>query len=290
MSDFVRHRPLVGYAVLAYALSWLVWGLGLATAERPWQLDDPVLGAAILVGSFGPTVAALVMAGLLGGRVAVGRLLRTLLRVRAVWWVWLVLFFLPPTVVVLLYLVLGIEPAGELGLGAVVLTAVVAMPVNAVLGGVLLGAGPLGEELGWRGFALPRLVEPLGAVGASLVLGVLWAGWHAPLALVPDWRLASWAVFAVGYPLSLVALSLVLTAVWQWSHGSTLLAILGHAVLNSTASVASGDLYDLARFSPDELYLLVVASQWLIAAAVGLVAWLTSRRARDRTGAPAGRA
>jgi len=53
----------------------------------------------------------------------------------------------------------------------------------------LLG-GPLGEEAGWRGYALPWLAAALGPVRASIVLGVLWVGWHLPLFFYPGWSTA----------------------------------------------------------------------------------------------------
>lgn len=43
----------------------------------------------------------------------------------------------------------------------------------------------IGEELAWRGFALPRLRARYGALGGSLILGLLWAGWHLPNQLIP---------------------------------------------------------------------------------------------------------
>jgi membrane protease YdiL (CAAX protease family) len=54
----------------------------------------------------------------------------------------------------------------------------------------LLG-GPLGEEPGWRGYALPRLEHDLGPVRASMVLGLLWAPWHLPLFFYPGWTSSS---------------------------------------------------------------------------------------------------
>ena len=50
----------------------------------------------------------------------------------------------------------------------------------------LVFSGPLGEEPGWRGFALPKMLERQGALVASLLLGGLWAAWHLPLGLVGD--------------------------------------------------------------------------------------------------------
>ena len=85
----------------------------------------------------------------------------------------------------------------------------------------LVFSGPLGEEPGWRGFALPRMLERQGALAASLLLGVLWAAWHLPLGLVGD--------LTVYGSINAVLAAVVFTWLWQNTRGSVLLAILMHA-------------------------------------------------------------
>lgn len=81
-------------------------------------------------------------------------------------------------------------------------------------------SGPLGEEIGWRGFALPRLLESHSALAASLILGSVWAIWHLPLYLVGDF-----SFYGAFMP---VIAAIVFTWVFQNSKGSVLLAILMH--------------------------------------------------------------
>lgn len=274
----IHRRPLLAFAVVAYAFSWAVWGAGLAASDRPWELSDPPLAAALVVGSFGPSVAAVVVSAALGGRVEVARLLRGLLRFRVAWWVYLATFLVPPTVFLAIFVVASVPT--ESGVVFLLLNLVVAMPLNAVLGGVLFGTGPLGEELGWRGFALPRLVQSLGGdVPASVVLGLLWAAWHLPLAFVTEWRIASWWVWVLAYPVSIIALSLAITTVWRWGRESIVIAVLAHATLNQTAVIVAGDnAFDLAGLSNDELFLAVVAAQAGVAAVFGGLFLVTRRR------------
>lgn len=98
-----------------------------------------------------------------------------------------------------------------------------------------------GGELGWRGYALPRLLARFTPLGASLVLGVLWAAWHLPFALTLGSALD-------GIPLywflpSLMGASILYTWVFNGTGGSVLLAILFHAASNTTANVvATGNL------------------------------------------------
>jgi hypothetical protein len=93
--------------------------------------------------------------------------------------------------------------------------------------GVIAGAW---EELGWRGFALPRLLTRLSPLLASLGLGVLWAVWHIPLFMSGD---LPWADAA-----ALVVLSVLFTAVFVRTKQSVLIAFLMHAALNAAGGIA----------------------------------------------------
>lgn len=93
----------------------------------------------------------------------------------------------------------------------------------------LLG-GPLNEEPGWRGFALPRLQVRYGPLPGSLLLGLLWLAWHAPLFFVQGWlNVPLWA-----FGILLVCLTILMTWAVNRSGGSVIAAILMHAVFNSS--------------------------------------------------------
>jgi membrane protease YdiL (CAAX protease family) len=92
-----------------------------------------------------------------------------------------------------------------------------------------------GEEIGWRGYALPRLAVRVGLAPASVLLGVLWAGWHLPLFFVP-------AADTLGqsFPLYLLQVTgLSVAAAWLYwrTGGSLLLVMLLHAAVNNTKDV-----------------------------------------------------
>lgn len=91
--------------------------------------------------------------------------------------------------------------------------------------------GPINEEPGWRGFALPRLQARFGPYVASVILGVLWAGWHLPLFQIPGWISAS----PVQYVLILIGVSFLMTAAANLGKFSVVVAIMMHAFFNTSS-------------------------------------------------------
>jgi uncharacterized protein len=96
----------------------------------------------------------------------------------------------------------------------------------------LFPGGALGEEPGWRGFALPRLQSLHGPLVGTLILGPLWGLWHLPLFLTP-WNELT-ALNVVGYVLTTTSLAIMYTWVFNNTKGSVLMAILIHATFNWT--------------------------------------------------------
>jgi membrane protease YdiL (CAAX protease family) len=129
------------------------------------------------------------------------------------------------------------------------------LPLLYVLGGLLYG--PLGEEPGWRGFALPRLLDRIGARSAALLLGLVWGLWHLPLFVVfgtnQQHVLAYLPVppaVTVGvYVLSVIAFNVIVVWVYLNTRGSLLMTTMIHASVN-TAAVVVPMLLSLAHYEP----------------------------------------
>ena len=130
--------------------------------------------------------------------------------------------------------------------------------------------GPLNEELGWRGFALPRLFQRRSPLGASVGLGVLWALWHLPLFFIPGSALYGHS-FAL-YVVFVVCLAIFMTAAHLGTRGSVLIAVLFHTSADATAG-----LWHYTRGSP--LLPLCFLLPWLVVAAAilicGRASWFT---------------
>ena len=96
---------------------------------------------------------------------------------------------------------------------------------------VFLVGGPLGEDLGWRGFALPALQERLDWRSASLALGIIWGMWHLPLFFVADSTQNNGSVAA--FFVLIIATSVFYTWLYNRSNGSVLSALTLHTASNS---------------------------------------------------------
>ena len=93
----------------------------------------------------------------------------------------------------------------------------------------------MSEEIGWRGYALPRLAARIGLARASLLLGLIWAGWHLPLFFVPGLNQygQSFPLFALGG----IALSVAIAWLYAHTEGSVGMAMLMHSAVNQTTGI-----------------------------------------------------
>src|SRR5215208_5858284 len=255
MAQLMRRHPLVTFFLLAYGLTWAI--------------QIPV-AAGVLEGSgwravtWVPAIAALLAAALTGARGALRELGSRLVRWR-VGWQWYLVVILGPAAFSLavagVYTLLG-GSWSEAAPPALLEGALLFLPLFLL---ILTLTDGLGEELAWRGFALPRLLTRYNALVASVVLGVIWALWHLPLLWTqgngmfhqPVWLLL----------LDVTAKSVLFTWVFLHTRGSVLIAMLFHGATNlflvSPEVASTGDL---------GLPMLAMVGKWVLVGIVLVVA------------------
>jgi uncharacterized protein len=270
MNQNAMMKELGIFFVIACGFSWLVWLLAKSLLNARSIVE---LGPFLLLGSFGPTISALVVTGFYKGRDAVVTLFKKLFLWRISWKVYLLTFFSIPIIFLLTMLASGFRLNQVSDAGLLIVNLILAMPINAVLV-ALFETGPLGEELGWRGFALPRLLTQLNDFQASTILGVAWTLWHLPLFAFPDWRNGlSLVTFSLIYPATLIAFSYAMTKLWHLSKGSVLIAMLFHAALNfTTARLFDPTRFNLETYSPVVVALISLAMFVVLAVCFWLIA------------------
>ncbi len=234
ITAFVRRHPLIVFFALAYALTWPV---------IPLVAVSPLLGLPAL---FGPALAAILVSALTDGqsglRDLLGRLTRW--RVGARWYA--VALGLPMVLALAaagLHLPLGAQTSVDFGELSVLNFVVFALIV--------------GEELGWRGYALPRLLAERTALAASLIVGALWGAWHLPTFFVPG--APQYGLPFSAFVFLTMAYSVLIGWVYLHTAGSVLVATLLHGAINLSQGFFLGGM-DPAR------------EYWLLAGVYGAVA------------------
>lgn len=227
-SNTNRVHPLA-FFLLTFALSWLIW-IPLALSHfgiGPLQIPEGISGIVRLLGVLMPAVAALWLTACAGGREAVRSLWKRLALWRVDWRWWLAAVVGAPVLLVasgLLYNWFGGNPP--------VMPEPLAEPVAFVVNIIFLALATLGEEIGWRGVALPALQQRHSALKASVILGLLWAAWHLPFWLLLD----TFDQFGVGYLALnfLLALPMTVYITWFFNHSqaSLLLPVAFHLSFN----------------------------------------------------------
>jgi membrane protease YdiL (CAAX protease family) len=211
--------PLLGYFVLAYGISWsgilgvlAFTGFDLANL-RP--LDTGLIFVAMLLG---PSTAGLAITALLDGRRGLRELVSSLARWRVSGrWYGVALLTMPVLLLSVLWPLSAVDPA---------FAPHFQWPLLAI--GLVTASF---EEIGWTGFATPRLLARHGTFIGGLLLGLAWALWHALVDFRQnfDAQGVTWLVgFAILYVMALTAYRLLMT--WVYAHTlSLLLAVLMHA-------------------------------------------------------------
>jgi membrane protease YdiL (CAAX protease family) len=291
--EMMRKKPIIWFFILTYALSWGAFGAGFVIVGEVSTFSELIdiqsrvtiaeLMPFIIAASFGPFAAALFMMAI-GPKPKETLLLwlKGFIRLKVHPFVYVLTFFVLPFSYFLILTVLGVAPLPEHPASLVYLTLLV-MPVVNGLATALLGAGPIGGEPGWRGYALPRLLKRSGDLHASLVLGVFWALWHLPLMVaVPEWRGGlDIAIFLPSYVIGVLSLAYVLTKIWRWSHGSIILAIWFHGLVNFTVNYPVDEgIWNLEGFTDVQLNLITIGGMVLTALIFALVSLTPFARKR----------
>ena len=263
-TSWLGRNSISVYFILTYAISWTVWFPIVLSAQG--LVDWQVPYALYYLGSFGPMVSALIITALTVGRQGLRDLLGRLLKWR-VGWTYYAFAILAPfaffgVAVLVNRLVTGVWP--DLSL----LGEADYLPYLSPLGvlGVWLLTYGLGEETGWRGFALPHLQRTRTAASATLVLGLLWGCWHLPAFFFRDTYVEMGLWFFPIFLFSIVFAAMVFTWLYNSTAGSLLMVVIFHAIFNwvsvseaggqfapilTSALVIAWALYVVRRYGPD---------------------------------------
>ena len=247
---------LLKFLSLTYALTWACWAGAAALSRGTLTGLEPLF----LLGVFAPSLVALALTARASGRESALALLRRMFQwdVGARWYAFAISYMasIKLAVAVVHRLAFGEWPRFGQQAWYILAAAIVISTWTQA-----------GEEIGWRGYALPRLAARLGLGPASLLLGAIWACWHLPLFFVAgaDTQGQSFPV----YLLQVTALSVAMGWLYWRTEGSLLLVMLLHAAINNTKDIvpsAATAVTNPFTLSGSRVGWLTVALLWICAA------------------------
>jgi len=229
MKNIVIKNPLFSFFVLAYLImfgsyfSFIILRPGEPNKE--WSL-------VWFLGAFSPTISAIIVSWAMGGFNQVKRLLSGFAKwkVDFFWYFAATFLFLGPLLIAFIY--------GLLGNPVIGLRPGITIPM--LIGQIFfqMFSGPISEEAGWRGFALPRLQKKYNALISSLILGVVWTCWHTPL-----FFLTGATQMTIPFPIYMVLVvtqTIYATLLYNNTEGSLVITTLAHFSFNLTGTLITG--------------------------------------------------
>ena len=224
----VGRIALFGFFLLTFAFTWTAWlapaALGAPGNSGFFGLGGPVF----LLGVFAPAFVALALTAYSEGRTGVARLLARIGR----WHAGAHLYLFAISYMAATKLLAALIHRMAVGEWPVFGDTPLALMLGAIMLSTWVQAG---EEVGWRGYALPRLATHLGLGSASVLLGVIWALWHLPLFFLQGSG-SDGQSFPI-YLMHVTALSVAMSWLYWRAQGSLLLVMLMHASVNNTIGI-----------------------------------------------------
>lgn len=275
--SFTKQYPVLSFFLLAFAGTWIAIS-PLVMDSLSWIDIPDALGIILfIVSTFtGPWFAAFYVTGKLEGKEGRKKLWRRIFQMRAglIWYLTAIFIFLLIWLTAYSLLYRGTPLTAFFTNPALLVTTF----LPNVLTGLLIPS--LGEEPGWRGFALPRLQKDFGPVTGTLILGTLHGLWHLPALFTPLLGPFSWDGFLT-FVLTAAAGTFIYTWVFNNTRGSVWIAILLHASSNAASNLVGSLIPEGVELTG---WQSTLNAGWLNVIAFGLTAMVLVIFTRGRLG------
>ncbi|WP_207649976.1 CPBP family intramembrane glutamic endopeptidase [Clostridium cavendishii] len=209
---------------MTFLFTWIFWGIAFTSIS----LNGPFR----ILGSFMPSVMAIIFTSYYDGFIGIKKLLRKL----SIWRVnpfFVVFIFLYTSITIyipsFICSIIGVDykiyindhiSSFQLNSPSTILICFFA---------IIIFGGPLGEELGWRGFVLPKLQQKVNPLISSIIIGIIWTSWHIPMFY---FHVPGYDISFISYLLETIYLAIIFTWVYNNTKGSLLIIILYHSIDN----------------------------------------------------------
>jgi membrane protease YdiL (CAAX protease family) len=233
ISGWIKRHALVAYFVLAYAITWAIGILLVASVRGLLGVQIPP--SVHFLAAYGPMLSALIVTGITGGaagiRELVGRMFRWRVGVR-----WILIALSPVALYLIAVVILrvwsGVWPDFS-RFGSTVEVTGLGWLAGWAFHTLTFG---IGEETGWRGFALPRLQKGRSALSATLILSVFWGLWHVPMFFYKENYVGMGIPMVILWFVGMLCGAIVFTWLYNSTNGSILMVALWHGTYNAAVT------------------------------------------------------
>ncbi|MCU7667436.1 CPBP family intramembrane glutamic endopeptidase [Bacillus thuringiensis] len=256
LRGLLESRPLTSFFVMSYVFSWVIL---IPFILSQWDVFPKTKAFDIffVANAFvGPMLAAYIMIRTLEGKESWKRVRKSIISIKVgLNWYLFTLIVIPAAMFLGMVILNGGIPTFQDLTSKFFITYLISFVVTFFLG------GPLPEEIGWRGFALPRLQSRFGPLKATLLLSVLWAFWHLPHFLTsaqrggPDSDLSILYIHLPIFILMCFPISIILTWVYNCNRGNLFIVMLVHASVNTFSLVQTNSTNSVLKDS--DLFVLI---------------------------------
>jgi uncharacterized protein len=231
-SSIIFRRPLLMYFIFSYTFFWLLLVLFFVIVVGLLKVDMASLPAWLIplltiIGSWMPSLAATIVTRTCEGWGGVRMLFAKFSQIHfpARWYLAALIPLVLAIAAAVIYRILGGEPSGGVSLSLAFWVSLFIMT---------LLTGPTGEEPGWRGFALPRMLQRYRPLQAGLLLGFIWSFWHIPLWLISGFTGYDLLAYILFFNIGIVSLNLLMTWIYRKTSYSLVPMTIIHFTYNAS--------------------------------------------------------
>ena len=228
----MKKHPLLWFYILAFGISWLGWLPFVASSQGIFSCNNPLFNIFLILPAIGPALAAFLVIKF-GEKGNPNSLFKSLFKWR-IGAIWLSLAVLTPLLLLIVGKILTeylgfthvLEWQNEDRIAALITAFIIALIANPW------------EEVGWRGFALPRFQQKHNALKSTLIVGALWGLWHLPLFLWRDNPMSN-LPFLIWF-IGVIAEAFIYTWIYNSTKGSLFAVALYHILGNTFGALIPG--------------------------------------------------
>lgn len=229
----LKKYEIIVYLITTFLFTWIFWIIAFTSTT--------LNGSFRIIGSFIPSIMSIIFTGYYYGKTGIKKLLRklTIWKFNPLFYVF-VFFYTVISIYIPSFIcsVVGINYKIHINNHISIFQLTSPVTIIICFFAIVIFGGPLGEELGWRGFILPKLQEKINPLTSSIILGVIWTSWHIPMFY---FHVSGYDIGFISYLLETIRLSILFTWLYNRTKSSLLIVILYHSFDDFVMSICAND-------------------------------------------------